>query len=103
MRTVLLSCSLLPAIVGAQALPYRRVEALGPAVPDGSAYPYGVTDDGWALITTEASNLNAPARFPGQFYFRSPEGTLIRIPLERAGEEAKGPWAGILSPDGAFA
>ncbi|RYG36912.1 hypothetical protein EON81_08265 [bacterium] len=103
MRSFLFPALLLPALVGAQALPYQRVEALGPAVPDGNASPVSMLDSGWSLLRTDAPNVGDPNRFGGQFYFRSPEGTLTRIPIEKAGIDPRFGLLGVLAPDASYA
>lgn len=103
MRTLFLPFSLLAAISGAQSLPYRRVEALGPTVPDGSSYALDVADSGWSIVNCQAPNVTDPARFPSQYFFRSPEGTLTRIPFEKTGIDLRGAMVGVISPDGSYA
>ncbi|RYG48097.1 hypothetical protein EON79_05475, partial [bacterium] len=103
MRLTLLLLAALPGIALAQPLPYRRIEELGPAVPDGVSSVQTLTSGGWALIRTEAANLSSPPRFGTQFYFRSPEGTLTRLPIERAGLDPRAPLVGEMAEDASFA
>ncbi|RYG49288.1 hypothetical protein EON79_01795 [bacterium] len=103
MRSYLIALTLLPAIVGAQSLPYRRVEALGTKVPDGRSFVHSMLDSGWSLIQSDAPNLVNPSRYPAQFYFRSPEGTLTRLPLEKAGIDLRFGVTAVLAPDASFA
>ncbi|RYG36918.1 hypothetical protein EON81_08295 [bacterium] len=103
MRSLFLPLLILPLVAGAQTLPYRRVEAVGPLLPDGYSNAMGITDTGWSLIQTRAANLSAPSRYSYQFYFRSPEGTLTRLPVEKGDTESDPYSDGVLSPDGEFA
>ncbi|RYG37610.1 hypothetical protein EON81_06205 [bacterium] len=103
MRLSFLLLVALPGIVTAQTLSYRRLEELGPAIPDGVSTVQTLTNSGWALIRSEAHNLAGPARVGPQFYFRSPEGTLVRLPIERAGLDPRLLLIGKMAEDASFA
>lgn len=102
-RSAFLLLALASAMAGAQTLPYRRVKALGPPVPDGASMALAVSDSGWSVIQTKAGNLSNPARFPTQYYFRSPAGELTPIPVKLDQLFGLYPMYAVISEDGKFA
>lgn len=103
MRTLFLTLSFLAVAASAQNLPYERVESLNPPVPDGWSMPLAVSDSGWSLIQSQAPNLTSPPRYPNQYFFRSPEGDLSRIPLGLNGDITYLNQGGVISDNGRFA
>ncbi|RYG36914.1 hypothetical protein EON81_08275 [bacterium] len=103
MRPLLLSLFALPTLAAAQEPTYRRVDAVGPNLPDGYSRGLAIADNGWALVQSQAHNLALPSTLGGQILFRSPEGTTTRVPLERAINDPSDYSYGVLSPDGEIA
>lgn len=91
---------LLPCLTMGQDFLYWRVAPQAVRVPDGRLQAFGLSDRGWALFRGDAANLAAPERPYHRWLFASPEGTPIRLPLEKSGETMGTFTGGALNDEG---